>query len=197
MTIRKISAMIAASAAALCFCACENSAESGASSAESSSAAAVTTTATAEQPAATITAVMTEAADESSETETQPAEPQEIDLQGRAIEYCDGARDVITRWYSYMDSGDYEQATALMTKTAAKALDIDSYSETETGGLATVEFGKCTLSKSGDGANISVETNVSYDSQADTVMQRRILVHFDGLDYIISEITDEGISLYG
>ena len=52
-------------------------------------------------------------------------------------------------------------------------------------------------SKSGDGANISVETNVSYDSQADTVMQRRILVHFDGLDYIISEITDEGISLYG
>ena len=84
-----------------------------------------------------------------------------------------------------------------MTKTAAKALDIDSYSETETGGVATVEFGKCTLSKSGDGANISVETNVSYDSQADTVMQRRILVHFDGLDYIISEITDEGISLYG
>ena len=118
-------------------------------------------------------------------------------MQGRAIEYCDGARDVITRWYSYMDSGDYEQATALMTKTAAKALDIDSYSETETGGVTTVEFGKCTLSKSGDGANISVETNVSYDSQADTVMQRRILVHFDGLDYIISEITDEGISLYG
>ena len=191
MTRRKISAMIAASAAVLCFCACGNSAESGASSAESSSSAAVTTTATAEQPAATITAVMTEAA------ETQPAEPQEIDLQGRAIEYCDGARDVITRWYSYMDSGDYEQATALMTKTAAKALDIDSYSETETGGVTTVEFGKCTLSKSGDGANISVETNVSYDSQADTVMQRRILVHFDGLDYIISEITDEGISLYG
>lgn len=136
MTRRKISAMMAASAAVLCFCACGNFAESGASSAESSSSAAVTTTATAEQPAATITAVMTEAADESSETETQPAEPHEIDLQGRAIEYCDGA-------------------------------------------------------------NISVETNVSYDSQADTVMQRRILVHFDGLDYIISEITDEGISLYG